>query len=295
MRADLALVGFGHVGRRFARLIEERRDWLALDYDLECRVVGIATRHHGSVFRESGLDAVAMAVNVENGRPIVESDIEAGDSFDVIRRLASTDAPLKAVVETTTLDIAAGEVGDEGAREQDPAAPSARQSIDDGVGRQVEARQHHFDALFDPPAVPLFEFVLEPAEFVEQRRRPVARQVDVFDFPLADPEIGVAVIDEQAGLAHQPQVQPPLNVHEHQRENHPGQPRQQLAPVTEQCFQREREQGTLAEGRGSWECCSGEATGLATMVKVAASGRFPSGPAGIPGNTSPQPQLCSVT
>jgi homoserine dehydrogenase len=28
MRADLALVGFGHVGRRFARLIEERRDWL---------------------------------------------------------------------------------------------------------------------------------------------------------------------------------------------------------------------------------------------------------------------------
>jgi homoserine dehydrogenase len=109
MRADLALVGFGHVGRRFARLIEERRDWLALDYDLECRVVGIATRHHGSVFRESGLDAVAMAVNVENGRPIVEAGVEAGDSFDVIRCLSSTDAPLKAVVETTTLDIAAGQ------------------------------------------------------------------------------------------------------------------------------------------------------------------------------------------
>ena len=61
MRADLALVGFGHVGRRFARLIEERRDWLSLDYDLECRVVGIATRNHGAIFRESGIDAVAMA------------------------------------------------------------------------------------------------------------------------------------------------------------------------------------------------------------------------------------------
>ena len=35
MRADLALVGFGYVGRRFARLIEERRDWLSLDYDRE--------------------------------------------------------------------------------------------------------------------------------------------------------------------------------------------------------------------------------------------------------------------
>lgn len=109
MRADLALVGFGHVGRRFARLIEERRDWLALDYDLDCRVVGIATRHHGSVFRDAGLDAVALAVNIENGHPIAEADIEAGDSFDVIRRLASTDAAVKVVVETTTLDINAGQ------------------------------------------------------------------------------------------------------------------------------------------------------------------------------------------
>ena len=35
MRADLALVGFGHVGRRFARLLEERRDALARDFDLD--------------------------------------------------------------------------------------------------------------------------------------------------------------------------------------------------------------------------------------------------------------------
>jgi homoserine dehydrogenase len=97
------------VGRRFARLIEERRDWLALDYDLECRVVGIATRHHGSVFRESGLDAVAAAVAVESGRPMVEPGIEAGDSFDVIRQLAATGAPLKLLVETTTLDVTAGQ------------------------------------------------------------------------------------------------------------------------------------------------------------------------------------------
>jgi homoserine dehydrogenase len=109
MRVDLALVGFGHVGRRFARLLEERRDWLALDYDLECRIVGIATRHHGAVFREPGLDAVAMAVAVEGGHPIVQPGTEAADSFDVIGRLATTDATLKVVVETTTLDITAGQ------------------------------------------------------------------------------------------------------------------------------------------------------------------------------------------
>src|SRR6476660_6956115 len=98
VRADLALVGFGNVGRRFARLIEERRDWLSLDYDLDCRVVGIATRHHGAVFRDSGLDAVGLAVSLEAGHPIVEPAVEAADSFDVIRRLAASEAPLKVLV-----------------------------------------------------------------------------------------------------------------------------------------------------------------------------------------------------
>ena len=110
MRADLALVGFGHVGRRFARLLEERRDWLSLDYDLDCRVVGIATRHHGSVFRDSGVDAVASAVSVEGGHPLNETGAPLAEGTeDVISRLAGSDAPLKILVETTTLDINAGQ------------------------------------------------------------------------------------------------------------------------------------------------------------------------------------------
>jgi homoserine dehydrogenase len=109
MRADLALVGFGNVGRRFARLIEERRDWLSLDYDLECRVVGIATRRHGAVFRESGLDAGDLAAKTETGQPLAGGGHDAADGADVIRRLAGSDAPLKVLVETTTLDISAGQ------------------------------------------------------------------------------------------------------------------------------------------------------------------------------------------
>jgi homoserine dehydrogenase len=109
MRADLALVGFGNVGRRFARLIEERRDWLALDYDLECRIVGIATRRHGGVFRDTGLDAVGLAVQMEAGHPIADAAAGAIDGFAVIKRLAESDAPLKVLVETTTLDIKAGQ------------------------------------------------------------------------------------------------------------------------------------------------------------------------------------------
>ncbi len=114
MRADLALVGFGNVGRRFARLIEERRDWLSLDYDLDCRVVGVATKRHGAVFRESGLDAAGLAIALENGQPMLDASADPGclvaaDGVDVINRLARSDAPLKVVLETTTLDIAAGQ------------------------------------------------------------------------------------------------------------------------------------------------------------------------------------------
>lgn len=109
MRADLALVGFGHVGRRFARLLEERRDWLSLDYDLDCRIVGIATRRHGAIFREAGLDAVSLAMTADGGEPIADPGSDGGDSLEVIRRLGQGDAPLKVVIETTTLDISAGQ------------------------------------------------------------------------------------------------------------------------------------------------------------------------------------------
>ena len=107
MRADLVLVGFGNVGRRFGRLLAERRDWLSLDYDLECRVVGIATRRRGAIFRQSGLDVSALAAAIEAGGAI--PDACPDDSFGLIRRLAQTDAALKVVVETTTLDISAGQ------------------------------------------------------------------------------------------------------------------------------------------------------------------------------------------
>ena len=110
MRADLALVGFGHVGRRFARLLEERRDWLSLDYDLDCRIVGIATRHHGA-----RLPGIGRRRRRERGQRRRRSSARRarraarGDSLDVIRRLAASDAPLKVLVETTTLDIKAGQ------------------------------------------------------------------------------------------------------------------------------------------------------------------------------------------
>jgi homoserine dehydrogenase len=114
MLVDLALVGFGHVGRRFARLLDERRDQLAHDLDLTCRVTGIATRTRGAVYRSEGVDATAAARHVEAGGSL--SDLPSSirraslaSGRDVITALSTSVAPLRVLVETTTLDIAAAQ------------------------------------------------------------------------------------------------------------------------------------------------------------------------------------------
>jgi homoserine dehydrogenase len=86
-RADLVLVGFGNVARRFASLLDERADRLRAVESLECRIVGRATRTGGAWF----------------------GDAPCADVEELIERLSRSDADLKIVVETTTLDIQAGE------------------------------------------------------------------------------------------------------------------------------------------------------------------------------------------
>jgi homoserine dehydrogenase len=106
MRADLALVGFGHVGRRFVRLLDERRDRLAREHDLTCRVTGIATRRHGCVYDAQGVDALAAARQVEAGGSLSAAGAARSDSSGaVIAALSESDARLRVLVEATTLDI----------------------------------------------------------------------------------------------------------------------------------------------------------------------------------------------
>ena len=107
MRADLALIGFGHVGRRFAGLLDERRDWLSLDYDLDCRIVAIATGLHGSIANAAGVDAADLARTLDRTPTAHLGHI--GDSFTAIDVLAASPADLRIAVETTVLDITAGQ------------------------------------------------------------------------------------------------------------------------------------------------------------------------------------------
>jgi hypothetical protein len=67
---DLLLVGFGHVGRQFARLLLDRSVRLRGDFGTSWRVVGIATRHHGTAFDARGIDLVRALALAERGMPI---------------------------------------------------------------------------------------------------------------------------------------------------------------------------------------------------------------------------------
>jgi homoserine dehydrogenase len=57
---NLALVGFGNVGRTFVDLLERKRSLLRSEYDIEFRLTGVATRRLGWIAGASGLDGLAL-------------------------------------------------------------------------------------------------------------------------------------------------------------------------------------------------------------------------------------------
>jgi homoserine dehydrogenase len=109
---SLVLIGFGHVARRFIRLLDETADRL----DFTWKAVGIATRHHGSVVDPDGVDMRRALTAVEARQSLDRLDAAPRErsGIDVIRQV--TDAlPDEAAegrlvcLETTVLDIDRGE------------------------------------------------------------------------------------------------------------------------------------------------------------------------------------------
>jgi homoserine dehydrogenase len=102
MRIALLLVGFGHVGQRFTRLLEELQPALRA-LDLEPRIVGVATRSRGLVFDGAGLDPFQATGILAPRTP------ETSPVREYAPRLRSLGAETRVLVETTTLDVRSGE------------------------------------------------------------------------------------------------------------------------------------------------------------------------------------------
>ncbi len=105
MTFNLLLLGFGHVARRFATLLEESDAALA-ELDVRPRVVGIATGRHGFLFDEHGLDAVACAGRLAEGGVLSPA---GHDAVDLIARVAGLRTGVPVLIETTPLNVATAE------------------------------------------------------------------------------------------------------------------------------------------------------------------------------------------
>jgi homoserine dehydrogenase len=89
---NLALLGFGNVGRAFARLLMRKRGELLDRYSLTCKVTGIYTAHHGAAIQPGGLDLdqALSAMETKSGATASLSSLSAQpepvDAIDFIQR-----------------------------------------------------------------------------------------------------------------------------------------------------------------------------------------------------------------
>ncbi len=102
----LAIIGYGNVGREFARMLVRKRDWLLRVKGLDIEVLAIATRSKGSLLSERGLDLERVE------RCLVDDGHLRGYGGEItemapLEIIDNCDADV--MVELTTLDIGSGQ------------------------------------------------------------------------------------------------------------------------------------------------------------------------------------------
>jgi len=102
----LALVGFGHVGRRFAELLTGRYGRLMRAHGMRPRVTGIATGHHGLAIDPGGLDLgrCLRLVRSERSLDSLHRGPRPATALAFIARV-----PADVLIEVTVLDRKRGE------------------------------------------------------------------------------------------------------------------------------------------------------------------------------------------
>jgi homoserine dehydrogenase len=101
LRLSVALLGFGNVGRAFARLLLARGERLLVERKVSFTVTGIATASHGFAIDPQGIDLPRALRGHEAGRSMTKlhRGLPVRDTFDFLRR-----RPGDVLVEITTLN-----------------------------------------------------------------------------------------------------------------------------------------------------------------------------------------------
>jgi homoserine dehydrogenase len=121
-RLELIFVGFGNVARRAVRLLGEMRPRLPFEWT----AVAVMTARHGHARADAGLDVAALLERLESGESLAGGNEHS--TLELLAKVCSARAEAAAAgrlvcVETTVLDIAAGE----------PAASHVRQGLRAGA------------------------------------------------------------------------------------------------------------------------------------------------------------------
>jgi homoserine dehydrogenase len=102
----IALVGFGHVGRRFALHLGRDYERVLRSAGVRPRLTGVATARHGCAIRARGLDAAACLALARSSRPLdsLHRGRPVGSTADFVGRV-----PADVLIELTPLDPRRGE------------------------------------------------------------------------------------------------------------------------------------------------------------------------------------------
>jgi len=106
MKYNLALIGFGVVGKGLADILEEQEKELRDKYDFEAAVVAVSDTQKGSVYDEKGLDLRRLLSLVSQKGTVAEypDGIKGWDSLKTVR-----DSKADIIVEVSFTDIKTGE------------------------------------------------------------------------------------------------------------------------------------------------------------------------------------------
>jgi homoserine dehydrogenase len=105
MHYRLALLGFGNVGRAFARLLILKKSEIESRYGFRYIITGIATSRHGSAIDPNGIDLIKALALVENGESLSQvSRIPTDDALDFINT-----APADVLFENSPVNHDTGE------------------------------------------------------------------------------------------------------------------------------------------------------------------------------------------
>jgi homoserine dehydrogenase len=104
----LALLGFGTVGQWLAEALHTHRAWLQQEFGLVVSIIGVATAHHGLIYRDDGLDIPTLIDLVATRKPLAAHPMVTHWS-DIMKGLQATNGDVLA--EATGATLRNGEPG----------------------------------------------------------------------------------------------------------------------------------------------------------------------------------------